>query len=123
MKFAKTRQQTPPPSTTHQMWAWSGIALSLALSTSFAWYVFWVVMTAIKLDIKHIVNWYFFARFNLTSVPQTYEQLERVGYWLPLVVFAVFLSSCFLCPHRMYLGKIPQVSWQSHSQTKYWIWE
>lgn len=97
----------PTPRTT---WSWSGLILSLALATSLAWYFFWVAMASIELDIKHIVNWYFFARFNLTTVPQTYQGLERVGYWMPLFVFAIFLSSRLVCPCRTYLNKVPPVS-------------
>jgi glycerophosphoryl diester phosphodiesterase len=63
-------------------------------------------MAAVELDIKHIVNWYFFARFNLTSVPRTYEGLENVGHWMPLFVFVVFLSSYVACPRKTYLAQI-----------------
>ena len=103
------REKAPPPRPTHRVWSWSGVVLSLALLTSLAWYMFWVVMASIELDIKHIVNWYFFARFNLTKVPHTYEGLESVGYWTPLFVFAIFLASCLVCPCRTYMGKVPPV--------------
>ena len=112
MTLTNTREQAPPPRPAHGTWAWSRIVLGLALSTSFAWYVFWVVMAAVELDIKHIVNWYFFARFNLTNVPRTYEGLETVGHWMPLFVFAVYLSSYVVCPHKTYLA---HVSWYNFS--------
>lgn len=104
------RDQAPPPRPANRTLTWTGVMLPLALVTSLAWYFFWVVMATIELDIKHIVNWYFFARFNLTTVPHTYEGLQSVGYWMPLLVFVIFLLSCVVCPCRTHLGKVPPVS-------------
>ncbi|CAI8006943.1 Glycerophosphoinositol inositolphosphodiesterase GDPD2 [Geodia barretti] len=103
------REKAQPPRPAHRALSWTGVMLGIALVTSLAWYFFWVVMAAIELDIKHIVNWYFFARFNLTTVPRTYEGLQRVGYWMPLLVFVIFLLSCVVCPCRTHLGKVPPV--------------
>lgn len=104
------REAAPASRPPHWIWSWSGLIFTLALTTSIGWYLFWVVMASVELDIKHIVNWYFFARFNLTTVPQTYEGLERVGYWMPLFVFATFLCSRLVCPCKTYLNKVPPVS-------------
>lgn len=106
-------QTTPtriPAHRTTTVVTWTGVMLTLALATSIAWYLFWVVMATVEMDIKHIVNWYFFARFNLTTVPHTYEGLQRVGYWMPLLVILIFLTSCIVCPCRANLGKVPPVS-------------
>ena len=52
------REQATPPCPAYRSWTWSGVVLTLALATSLLWYVFWVIMASIELDIKHIVNWY-----------------------------------------------------------------